>query len=465
MCATTLNIADLHELYASVTPEEAIAIANLGALCWQTCKQELYDQWSSSMSVEDRQKAEAWKQEGRMAALESLKEKLIAAEEAMMRTIKAEGQMAFMKTEGDREVAEKVEKAVEQAERDLELRMKDLEIEKMREMSELREQVAVLKSQNQIINLLQESNGLLNSRLESLVSQMTEKEAEIESFRESQQPKSSHAIGKQGEASIQELLEGPIMDEFPYSTVKNMSGVIHAADFHVHIMTETGKRKKFLIDSKKYIQPVNSREVTKLNNDVDGDEEADGGILISIGSPISKKKQFQIMRTTKNKPVIYLTFLDLDVDQQKELLCWALRALVQIVGEVDMRARDSLLDNIDRFLEEVNTSVKEMDKAIACQSRAVDVMRQVRTDLLKKLVAFKKSSDPSEPQQEQSVVSTKSESGAGEVFIIDESESVERRQSPQSERCSVFFRSSGLQCNKMVVEGCKKCKAHLGRRK
>jgi hypothetical protein len=459
--SATLNITDLHELYSSVTPEEAIAIANLGAQCWLTCKQGLYDQWSASMSEEDTQKALAWKQEGRLAAIESLKSQLVEAEEAMMRAVKAEGQLSALKAAMEDEMTQRVEKA-------LESRMKDLEIEKLREMAEkqkelgeLQQRLAAFSYHGQMTQMVQDTNELLKSNLASLDAKMAEKDAELQMLAEAQKPKSSHAIGKQGEASIQELLEGPVMDAFPYSFVKNMSGVFHAADFHIFIMTESGTRKKILIDSKKYIHPVNSKEVAKLNSDVDGDEGADGGILISIDSPICKRKQFQIVRTAKKKPVLYLTFLGLDSDQQKELLCWAIEALIHIAGETDMKERDSMLDNLDRFLEEVNTSVKEMDKAIACQSKAIDAMRQVRNELLKKLVTFKKSSDPSE-----SITQTeKSEREAGDVFIVEDTGSVEKSTQQSTGRCSVIFRSSGLQCNKSVMEGCTKCKSHMGGRK
>lgn len=459
--SATLNITDLHELYSSVTYEEAIAIANLGALCWLTCKQGLYDQWSASMSKEDTDKALAWKQEGRLEAMKALNSRLVAAEEAMTKTAVAEGQLLALKATMETETTQQVEKL-------LESRMKDMEIEKLREMNELQQKMnelqqrlAAASSQGQMIQMLRETNELLRSNLSNLDAKMAEKDAELQNLAESQKPKSSHAIGKQGEASIQELLEGPVMDAFPYSSVKNMSGVFHAADFHVFIMTESGTRKKILIDSKKYIHPVNSKEVEKLNSDVDGDEGADGGILISIDSPICKRKQFQIVRTAKKKPVLYLTFLGLESDQQKQLLCWAIQALIHIAGESDMKERDSMLDNLDRFLEEVNTSVKEMDKAIACQSKAIEAMRQVRGELLKKLVTFKKSSDPSEP-----VESTKSE--VGDVFIVEDAgesagKSIESQQ--PTGRCSVIFRSSGLQCNKPIMEGCNKCKSHMGGRK
>ena len=51
-------------------------MANLGAVCWGSCKAGLYEQWASSMKGEESAKAEAWRSEGRLAAMESLKPRI-----------------------------------------------------------------------------------------------------------------------------------------------------------------------------------------------------------------------------------------------------------------------------------------------------------------------------------------------------------------------------------------------------
>ena len=118
---------------------------------------------------------------------------------------------------------------------------------------------------------------------------------------ESEKVKSSHAIGKQGEAEVLALLTGPVLDEFPYSEIKDVSHISHSADFHLWIMSRTGKRVKLLLDSKKYSTCVSSSHITKLYSDVDADVEAQGGILLSLSSSICKKKQFEISTTPRQK--------------------------------------------------------------------------------------------------------------------------------------------------------------------
>jgi hypothetical protein len=68
-----LRLKDLDPLYQSVTEDEGILIANLGALCWQTCKKELFTHWSTE---EEATKADGWKEAGKQIMLDSLKGKL-----------------------------------------------------------------------------------------------------------------------------------------------------------------------------------------------------------------------------------------------------------------------------------------------------------------------------------------------------------------------------------------------------
>ena len=76
----TLNPKELDPVYQTVSHEEAVAIANLGAQVYVAMKDRLYETWASSMVGDEASKAEIWRQEGRQAMLESMKSKLVAAE-------------------------------------------------------------------------------------------------------------------------------------------------------------------------------------------------------------------------------------------------------------------------------------------------------------------------------------------------------------------------------------------------
>jgi hypothetical protein len=100
---STLRLSDLHEAYHKASTEDAIAMANLGAICYQTLKANLYEQWSASMEGDESTKAEIWRSEGRRTMLESVKAKLATA-----RLASAEGQIQQLRASVEAEVAKRL---------------------------------------------------------------------------------------------------------------------------------------------------------------------------------------------------------------------------------------------------------------------------------------------------------------------------------------------------------------------
>jgi hypothetical protein len=432
--SSTLRIADLHEAYRGVSQEEAIAMANLGAVCYKAVKADLYEQWSSSMEGDESAKAEVWRQEGRQMMLESVRAKLVAAEEAVARAAAAEGQVQQLRTSVEADVKRRLTEA-------LEGHRKDYEIAKMAEISALKERIAMSEGKDEFSQLLKESHITMNATIVKQNEQLAAYKEQLQAAKEADtkaNTRSSHAIGKQGEATVLELLQGPVMATFPYSHVKDMTSVHHAADFHVWIMNESGTRKKILVDSKNYSQPVNSMEVTKLNKDVDADDEAHGGILISLSTPIAAKKQFQIIYSPKQKPILFLTFMDMDSDLKKDILCWAIHAMMAIIGESDHAARNQLLENIDQFMEDVNASVKDLDKVITSQIKTLEATRQIRSGIIHKLTAFREG-----------------KSDTAEITITHVEDEV-----LSDSGCITVLKSTGLRCGKTVLNGRAKCRHH-----
>ena len=424
----SILISDLHSAYQGASREEAIAMANLGAICYEAVKGGLYEQWSASMTGEDSAKAEAWRQEGRCAVLESVRAKLVSAEDAIARASAAEGLVQQLRSSVESETARRVKESLDSY-------RKDYELATMAEISAMKERVALSEGKGEYIQMLTEAHAVMREKIVEMDKRCQALQAQL---LESTQvnTKSSHMIGKQGEATVLEMLEDTIMNAFPYSEVKDMTAIHHAADFHLWVMKQTGGRIKILVDSKKYSQPVNSSEVSKLNKDVDADEEAHCGILISLVSPIAAKKQFQIKNTPKQKPIIYLTFMDMETELQKEVLCWAIHALLAVVGEADQGARNQLLENIDQFLEGINSSVKDLDGVIRMQIKTLETTRQVRSGIIHKVSSFR------EGKQE-------------------EDDTIEH---DEDEGCIAILKASGEKCGKQIVNGTEKCRHHAPRK-
>jgi len=425
---TTILISELHSAYHGVSKEEAIAMANLGAICYDAVKGGLYEQWSATMTGEDSAKAEAWRQEGRCAVLESVRAKLVAAEDAIARASAAEGLVQQLRSSVEAETARRVKESLDSY-------RKDYELATMAEISAMKERVALSEGKGEYIHMLAEAHAVMREKIVDMDKRCQSLQAQL---LESTQvnTKSSHMIGKQGEATVLEMLEDTVMNAFPYSEVKDMTAIHHAADFHLWVMKQTGGRIKILVDSKKYSQPVNSSEVSKLNKDVDADEEAQCGMLISLVSPIAAKKQFQIKNTPKQKPIIYLTFMDMESDLQKEVVCWAIHALLAVVGETDQGARNQLLENIDQFLEGINSSVKELDGVIRMQIKTLESTRQVRSGIIHKVSSFR------EGKQEDCDTIEHEEDGG----------------------CTTIRKASGDRCGKLTISGTEKCRNHAPRK-
>jgi hypothetical protein len=153
--------------------------------------------------------------------------------------------------------------------------------------------------------------------------------------------------------------------------------------------------------------------------------------MLSLASPICTTKQFQVVRTPKQKPVLYLTLQDVAAETQRDMLCWGVRILTAVVSERNDVVRETMLENIDAFVAGVENSVKEIDGAIRLQMKAVEGMRDIRRGLLTRIVAYK--------------------SAAG----VDEDDTIEHAD----EGCSAIVKATGARCGRRVVDG-ERCGNH-----
>ena len=356
-------------------------MANLGAICYRAVKTELYEQWSTTMQGDESAKADIWRSEGRQAMLESVKSKIIAAEEMSARLAAAEGTIQQLRASVEAEAGRRLAEA-------LEGHRKDFEIAKLEEVSLLKERIAMLEGKRDFFQMVSDAQVFMKEKIVNLEAQLAQQTAA--------NTKSSQAIGKQGETIVLDLLENTICKMFPHSTVKDMTATPHAADFHLWVMTPTGQKLKILVDSKKYKRAVNSDEITKLYVDMDADEECQCGIMISIDSGICTKRQFCISRTLKQKPVLFLSFQDVSPDAQKDIICWGVQVLSEFVVEKNAAARQEMLNKMDEFMDTMLASVKEVDAAIRDQMKSVTAMKEFRSKVLKSIAGFRGEEDAEE---------------------------------------------------------------------
>lgn len=413
--------ADLPTTFIDLPPSTQIALIRLATDFYTSLHGDLRGAWEASLTADETTKAEQFREEGRKLGaadmLTQLRERLGATETMAIRLATIE--------EANRQLQEAAEVEVTRRVADrLEGFRKDFEIQKLNEIGELRATVAQLTVYEGTVKHIATTVSLLEEKLEGrekLLADLT-----------TAATKSSHAIGKAGEATVWEMIETTVLSEFMYSEAKNMSGVSHAADFHLSVMMPSGRHIKILIDSKKYKRPVNSDEINKLIADVDGDDEAHAGMMISLVSPICKMKQFQIKTSDKGKPILYLTFQDIPYEQQSNILCWGVHALMSAVNETQ-EAVSVDIERTEELLDEICSSLKEVDGMVKMHQKMIESLRAMKIGILSKITDFR---------------------GGDEDLISHEC----------GEGCITIMKSTGVRCGKPVFGDGIKCRHHMSRK-
>lgn len=332
----------------------------------------------------------------------------------------------------------------------IELIRAEIEMSKMKEISSLKEQMASQEVKVTLYTHLEESITCMKEKIESLELLNVKLREEAAAKK-----KSSHAIGKEGEITVLGLLESAVIPTLPYSYVKDMSSVAHSGDFHLSVMLPNGKMGKILIDSKNYQDPIDVNEINKLTCDVDKHEDITCGMMISLESPISNTKQIQIKKTPKLKPIIYLSLQNLDNNEKKSILCGAVNTLISFVGEsITFSARDSHADIIQPLVTSIKDSIKNLDTAIASQTRTTTTLITARDKLNASLSAILKDTgieSIAETYTDKKAVKTKGKKTA----------KAETAGGAGAEGCIAILRATGMECGAVVVSGFKRCKEHL----
>lgn len=421
MTSVSFLAADLPAGFIDLPSSTQIALIRLATEFYSSLQTDLRTSWEASLSADEATKTEQLREEGRkLGAAEmvaQLSDRLGAAETSVVRIATLEAANKQLQEAAEAEVTRRVTERLEGF-------RKDFEIQKLGEMGELRETVAKLTVHEGTVKHLATTVSLLEEKLETRENQLAELTAAS--------TKSSHAIGKAGEATVWEMIETVVLPEFMYSEAKNMSGVSHAADFHLSVMMPSGRHIKILIDSKKYKRPVNTDEINKLIADVDGDDEAHAGMMVSLVSPICKIKQFQIKTTDKGKPILYLSFMDIPQEQQATILCWGVHALMSAVNETQ-EASSIDVERTEELLDEICGSLKEVDGMVKTHQKMIETLRTMKLGILSKISNFR---------------------GGDEDQISHE----------YGEGCITIMKSTGVRCGKPVFGDGIKCRHHTSRK-
>lgn len=433
-----LRIADLSAAYRTASYEEAVEMANLGAAAYGIVRDSLREQWDAAMGAEEAAKADIWRSEGRMSALEEFKAKIKEAESLSVRLAAAEVDAEQLRTSIDSEVQRRVSEQVESLRKDYEL----MTVQKMHTMEKA---MLVAEEAAKHMSVYQEKISVQAAQLTACSAEITALKDEIhkmEMERVQASTKSSHALGKLGEATVLDMLTNMVLPVFPYSSVKDMTSKAHAADFHLWIMTPHGRRVKILVDAKNYSKSVNIEEIMKLYADVDADDDAQCGMMISLSTPINKMKQFEFRVTERHKPVVFLSFRGLETEYHPELTCWAINALLAIVKEISTDERNYIVENIDSFLNGLMASLNEVDGVIQAQTRTINTLRQIKTDMIRKITTFRTEANIDIPENDDILETIQHEAGG----------------------CTSILKATGQRCGKKTVNGGEKCCNHAPRR-
>lgn len=362
----SLTLEELDDVYHAVSHEEAVMIANLGAQCYKAAKEQLYSSWAAA-TQDDTEREELWRKEGAASMFEKLKDQLAAGDAAQAR-------VATLQASLEVELTRRVEEA-------LSVRLKEVELAKREEMLELKGRLAELQGSSKMFAMLEEAHSALKSELEQL-------REENCTLKEATAVKSSHLLGKIGEATVYEMLTAYVAPMMSDAEVYDKTKVKHAGDFHVHVMGKHGKMVRIMVDVKKYKRPIDNAEIHKLYSDLD-ECDVDVGLMLSLESGICTKSQFQLTRTKGNKLCMFLSFEKVDDSIRKEILSWAIRALVGIVSTQDQSSQETMVTEIQQFLVDMMRLVDKLESGVKSLRGVYDVLRDIKDDMLTRISSYK----------------------------------------------------------------------------
>jgi len=394
----SLKLSDLPSGYFAIDKEEAILMATVGLVCYPPMKDLLHSQWTAAMDSEESVKTALHREEGRKEGerrlFDSLKARLASVD-----SLQSELAIAKTSIEQLRESAE--DAAVQRAEALWKTKKAEFEIEKLKEISALKEQISEAALAKQMVAMLTDTNRDLKAQQEvarvqqgTVIATLQEKIVSLEAANKELQPetaKASHIIGKEGEDEVESLIQTYVLPNFLLSDLLRQTGKGHAGDFHLSLQSPQGKRMRILVEAKKYAYSVDKSEITKFKRDCDNpDNHLDAGILLSLQTSISCYYQFQIEKTETGRYILYLSMQDLPTEDRGRTLLWAVRVLSAIVSHADDPEKQAgLLEKALEFWKKMESSRSSWEEAVKHAKKGVELAEKGLHDIAASLDDFR----------------------------------------------------------------------------
>lgn len=360
--------------FQTASPADKLCIVELGLQCWTIAEKEAFNFSCLDETILRVQK-------DAQTRIENLQLQLEMQESMIRKQLQEEKRIAIREA-----TLEEKQKAQEQTN---EIRQKAQE-----QIVEIRQKV-----QEQVLDIRVEA-AALKAKIEVLQIESEKKDILLSTKSQIIQPQSSQALGKIGETEVEKLLQ-----EFVNGDITNVASESHGSDFRVSISNGAGN-SIFLLDSKNFKTPIPKKDREKLVRDIDEDSTVSGGILVSLNSIISTKNHFEIDKTEKKKPILFICLKDMDLQESGRCLASAFRILTAISTTHDEEEKDDLLKKIQNQVRELNLRIREITNIITAQNKQIDTLVSLKENLKKNLFMLQEDGEevdiPQKPKKRRS---------------------------------------------------------------
>ena len=406
MADITFARSEVPERFASASKPEQISIIENGSISYFTAEAKLrgqmtnadQSQWIEIGRVEGIQQKER-ELDPKLRELEtlrqqynhvlsvkdSLQEKLYARdteERDKIRTIvsetekELEGKFVTQKSKLAEDYEEELYNLKSKMEEDIlnesEIKAEYKSFELTKKNLELQGKVNVLEAENKGLKNNSSLSEIAKSVIEDLKNDKAELEKEVDNLK---RVKNNTEKGKEGEKTLMDIVNKAIGAKADISLV---SDTAHEADIQVKWRL-ANRTVQFILDCKKYKNPVPCRERNKLEDDTDRNDENDFGMMVSLDSPIATKPHLTRDRTKKNKTLMYLSFQDMTEEEAVSEMRTVCTLLVELIDTSDEKTKLSVINKLESIrkiydnefsrtqqaLREAKATVKTLEELIA----------------------------------------------------------------------------------------------------
>ena len=350
--------------FQKASPAEKLCIVELGLQCWNIAEKEAFNFSCLDETILRVQKDAQTK-------IENLQFQLEMQESMIRKQLQEEKRIAIREaTLEEKQKAQEAANEIRQKaqEQSIEIRQKAQE-----QIVEIRQ-----KGQEQALDIRVEA-AALKAKIEILQIESEKKDLLLSTKSQNQPNQSSQALGKIGENEVEKLLQ-----EFVNGEITNVASESHGSDFRISISNGAGN-SIFLLDSKNFKTPIPKKDREKLVRDIDEDSTVSGGILVSLNSIISTKNHFEIDKTEKKKPLLFICLKEMDFQESGRCLAAAFRILTAISTTHDEEEKDDLLKKIQNQVRELNLRIREITNIITAQNKQIDTLVSLKENLKKNL--------------------------------------------------------------------------------